>query len=74
MASPTKMCAAGDRDLLIVGAGTLGSLLVKQHRAAFPTARIVAETRSRSHLLLCAVLLKHVCDLEIPVCDLEIPA
>jgi len=32
--------------LLIVGAGTLGSLIVKQHRAAFPTARIVAETRS----------------------------
>ena len=57
MAGPAKMCASGDRDLLIVGAGTLGSLLVKQHRAEFPTARIVAETRSLSHLLLCAMLL-----------------
>lgn len=57
-ANPVRMCAAGDRDLLIVGAGTLGSLIVKQHRAAFPTARIVAETRSVSQrLLLCLMLL-----------------
>ena len=43
-----KMCSSSDHDLLVVGAGTLGSLLIQQHRAEFPAARIIAETRSGS--------------------------
>ncbi|EKX53168.1 hypothetical protein GUITHDRAFT_64569 [Guillardia theta CCMP2712] len=34
------------RDLLVVGAGTLGSLLIQQHKEKFPEARVVAETRT----------------------------
>jgi len=36
------------RDLLVVGAGVLGGLLVKQHKEKFPEAKIVAETRTEA--------------------------
>ena len=37
--------ASGDNDLLVIGAGVLGGLLIEQHRAMFPDAGVVAETR-----------------------------
>lgn len=37
--------AMTQKDLLVVGAGVLGGLLVKQHKEKFPEAKIIAETR-----------------------------
>ncbi len=45
----TRPCSASmssSSDLLVVGAGYLGGMLVSEYKSIFPTARIIAETRS----------------------------
>ena len=42
----TSLRAANDRDLLVIGAGVLGGMLIEQHKAMYPDATIIAETRT----------------------------
>jgi hypothetical protein len=44
--SPTRTSMSSSSDLLIVGAGYLGGMLVSEYKSIFPTARVIAETRS----------------------------
>lgn len=37
---------AGANDLLVIGAGTLGAMLIEQHKERYPEATVIAETRT----------------------------
>jgi prephenate dehydrogenase len=40
----TMLRASSDRDVLVIGAGVLGGLLVEQHKERFAEAAVIAET------------------------------
>jgi hypothetical protein len=60
---PSSVQMSASRDLVVVGAGYLGSMLVKEYKSKYPAARVIAETRlaihanivrSHCHLIFCS--------------------